>query len=184
MPKDRYGGAGRSGLRCTAPAGVAVRTASRVRQWVAVLPAPLGRLATAELATEMEAAGPPAGVRKLALEAVGDRYAQPTVLLDVPEDCPAVLEETFGPTLTIAKVPDMDEAVRRTNASAYGLGATVFSRARGTELARQIRSGMVAVNSVSSFAAIPSLPFGGVKQSGFGRVHGPAGLREFAAAKA
>ncbi|HEX2810088.1 MAG TPA: hypothetical protein VHN80_28320, partial [Kineosporiaceae bacterium] len=71
-PKDRYGGAGRSGLRCPAPAGVAVRTASRVRQWVAVLPAPLGRLATAVLATEMlateiEAAGPPAGVRELGL---------------------------------------------------------------------------------------------------------------------
>jgi acyl-CoA reductase-like NAD-dependent aldehyde dehydrogenase len=117
-------------------------------------------------------------------DAVGDRYVQPTVLLDVPEDCSAVTEETFGPTLTIAKVPDMDEAVRRTNASSYGLGATVYSRARGTELARRIHSGMVAVNSVISFAAIPSLPFGGVKQSGFGRIHGPDGLREFAAAKA
>lgn len=118
------------------------------------------------------------------LDAVGDRYVQPTVLLEVPEDCSAVLEETFGPTLTITKVPDMDDAVRRANASSYGLGATVFSRARGTELARRIRSGMVAVNSVISFAAIPSLPFGGVKQSGFGRVHGPDGLREFTTAKA
>ena len=61
------------------------------------------------------------------LDAVGERYVQPTVLLDVPEDCPAVTEETFGPTLTIAKVPDMDEAVRRANASSYGLGAAVFS---------------------------------------------------------
>jgi acyl-CoA reductase-like NAD-dependent aldehyde dehydrogenase len=117
-------------------------------------------------------------------DAVGDRYVQPTVLLDVPEDSCAVKEETFGPTLTIAKVADMDEAVRRTNASAYGLGAAVYSRTRGTELARRIDAGMVAVNSVISFAAIASLPFGGIKQSGFGRIHGPDGLREFAAPKA
>ena len=116
--------------------------------------------------------------------AVGDRYVQPTVLLDVPEDSCAVTEETFGPTLTIARVPDMDEAVRRTNASCYGLGAAVFSRRRGVQLARRIQSGMVSVNSVISFAAIPSLPFGGVKQSGFGRIHGPDGLREFTSAKA
>ena len=93
-------------------------------------------------------------------------------------------EETFGPTLTIAKVPSMDEAVRRANASPYGLGATVFSGAHGTQLARRIRAGMVSVNSVISFAAIPSLPWGGVGQSGFGRIHGPDGLREFTAAKA
>ena len=118
------------------------------------------------------------------LDAVGERYVQPTVLTGVPEDSVAVTEETFGPTLTIAKVPDMDEAVRRANASAYGLGATVFSRAHGTRLARRIRAGMVSINSVISFAAIPSLPWGGVGQSGFGRIHGPDGLREFAAAKA
>ena len=51
------------------------------------------------------------------LDAVGERYVQPTVLADVPEDSLAVTEETFGPTLTIAKVPGMDEAVRRANAS-------------------------------------------------------------------
>ena len=66
------------------------------------------------------------------LDAVGERYVQPTVLTGVPEDSVAVTEETFGPTLTIAKVPDMDEAVRRANATPYGLGATVFSRAHGT----------------------------------------------------
>jgi acyl-CoA reductase-like NAD-dependent aldehyde dehydrogenase len=119
------------------------------------------------------------------LDAVGERYVQPTVLLDVPEDCLAVTEETFGPTLTIAKVPDMDEAVRRTNASSYGLGAAVFSRTHGTQLARRIRAGLVAVNSVTiSFAGMPSLPWGGVGQSGFGRIHGADGLREFTAAKA
>jgi acyl-CoA reductase-like NAD-dependent aldehyde dehydrogenase len=118
------------------------------------------------------------------LDAVGERFVQPTVLVDVPEDSLAVTEETFGPTLTIAKVRDMDEAVEKANASRYGLGATVFSRARGLELARRIRSGMASVNQVISFAAIPSLPFGGVGDSGFGRIHGEDGLKEFTRPKA
>jgi acyl-CoA reductase-like NAD-dependent aldehyde dehydrogenase len=78
----------------------------------------------------------------------------------------------------------MDEAVEKANASRYGLGATVFSRARGLELARRIRSGMASVNQVISFAAIPSLPFGGVGDSGFGRIHGEDGLKEFTRPKA
>ena len=118
------------------------------------------------------------------VEAVGDRFVQPTVLVDVPEDSKAVTDETFGPTLTIARVRDMDEAVEKANATRYGLGNTVFSRSRGVELARRLRSGMVAVNSVISFAGIPSLPFGGVGDSGFGRIHGADGLREFARSKA
>jgi acyl-CoA reductase-like NAD-dependent aldehyde dehydrogenase len=118
------------------------------------------------------------------VESVGERYVQPTVLVDVPEDSTAVTDETFGPTLTIAKVRDMDEAVSRANATRYGLGNTVFAKARAMELAERLRSGMVAINSVISFAGIPSLPFGGVGDSGFGRIHGPDGLREFARSKA
>lgn len=117
-------------------------------------------------------------------DAVDDRYARPTVLVDVPDDSVANTEETFGPTLTIARVGSMDEAVERANATRYGLGATVFSKARGPELARRLRTGMTAVNSVISFAGIPSLPFGGVGDSGFGRIHGADGLREFARPKA
>ena len=117
-------------------------------------------------------------------DAVGERFVQPTVLVDVPEDSEAVQEETFGPTVTVAKVRDMDEAIERTNATPYGLGSTVFSKARGMELASRIRSGMTAVNGVITFAAIPSLPFGGVGDSGFGRIHGPDGLKEFTFAKA
>jgi acyl-CoA reductase-like NAD-dependent aldehyde dehydrogenase len=117
------------------------------------------------------------------LDAVGDRYVQPTVLIDVPEESSAVTEETFGPTLTIARVADMDEAIRLANASSFGLGASVFSGTRGMELARRLQAGMVSVNSVIAFAGIPALPFGGVKQSGFGRVHGADGLREFAQPK-
>ncbi|MCW2866466.1 MAG: gabD2 3 [Marmoricola sp.] len=117
-------------------------------------------------------------------DAVGDRFVQPTVLVDVPEDSLAVTEETFGPTVTVARVRDMDEAVTLTNAGRYGLGATVFSAKRGPEIARRLRSGMTSINSVIAFAGVPGLPFGGVGDSGFGRIHGPDGLKEFTYAKA
>ena len=117
-------------------------------------------------------------------DAVGDPFIQPTVLAGVPEDSTAITEETFGPTVTVNKVRDMDEAVTLANGTSYGLGSTVFSRARGPELARRLRSGMTAINGVISFAGIPSLPFGGVGDSGFGRIHGPDGLKEFTYAKA
>jgi acyl-CoA reductase-like NAD-dependent aldehyde dehydrogenase len=118
------------------------------------------------------------------IDAVGERYVQPTILVDVPEDSLAVREETFGPTVTVAKVRDMDDAVERTNATRYGLGSTVFSKARGMEIAERIRSGMTAINGVITFAGVPALPFGGVGDSGFGRIHGPDGLREFTYSKA
>src|SRR5690606_9912568 len=116
--------------------------------------------------------------------AVGERFVRPTVLVDVPEDCSAVREETFGPTVTIAKVADMDEAIEKANDSPYGLGSTVFSKSRGMELARRLRTGQTAINAPLSFAGIASLPFGGSGESGFGRIHGPEGLREFARPKA
>ena len=118
------------------------------------------------------------------VDAVGERFVQPTILVDVPEDSLAVQEETFGPTVTVAKVKDMDEAIEKTNATRYGLASTVFSKERGMELAGRIRSGMTAVNGVITFAGVPSLPFGGVGDSGFGRIHGPDGLKEFTYAKA
>jgi succinate-semialdehyde dehydrogenase / glutarate-semialdehyde dehydrogenase len=106
------------------------------------------------------------------------------VLVDVPEDAAAVTEETFGPTLTVTRVADVDEAVAKTNASAYGLGAAVFARTGGEAIARRIRSGMTSVNSALTYAAVGALPFGGIGDSGFGRIHGDDGLREFAWAKA
>jgi len=126
------------------------------------------------------------GGRVLTGGGVAGAYVEPTVLVDVPEDAAAVTEETFGPTVTVARVRDADEALERANASAYGLAGAVFtkSRRRGIELARRMRSGMTSVNSVISFAAVPALPFGGVGESGFGRIHGADGLREFTRAKA
>ena len=80
----------------------------------------------------------------------------------------------------------VDEALRRTNGTAYGLAGAVFARSgrRGVEIARRVRSGMTSVNGVITFATVPGLPFGGVGESGFGRIHGDDGLREFTRAKA
>ncbi len=117
-------------------------------------------------------------------DSVGDRFIQPVILTDVSQDSCAITEETFGPTMTVNRVRDMDEAVELANGTNFGLGSTVFSKSRGPELARRIRSGMTAINSVISFAGIPALPFGGVGDSGFGRIHGADGLKEFTYAKA
>ncbi|MEV0681937.1 aldehyde dehydrogenase family protein [Actinosynnema sp. NPDC050436] len=118
------------------------------------------------------------------LESIRPPYVEPVVLVDVPDDSTAVTDETFGPTLVVTRVADADEAVRRANSLPYGLGATVFSRNRGEELADRLRCGMVSVNSVLAYASVPGLPFGGVGDSGFGRIHGEDGLREFAYAHA
>ncbi|MER7458484.1 aldehyde dehydrogenase family protein [Micromonospora sp. NPDC126480] len=117
-------------------------------------------------------------------DAVQPPYVHPTVLVDVPEDSAAVREETFGPTLTINPVRDADEAVARANALPYGLGGSVFGRRRAVAVAARLRSGMASVNSALTFAGMSTLPFGGVGESGFGRIHGEDGLREFAHAKA
>lgn len=116
-------------------------------------------------------------------DSVRSPFVDPVVLVDVPEDNEAVTDETFGPTLTVAKVRDADEAVRRANTSRYGLGAAVFGRRRARDIAARLRCGMVALNGVISYAAVPTLPFGGVGDSGFGRIHGEDGLREFTRVK-
>ena len=116
--------------------------------------------------------------------AVQPPYVHPTVLVDVPEESAAVREETFGPTLTISRVRDADEAVTRANALPYGLGGSVFGRRRAVAIARRLRSGMASINSTLTFAGMSTLPFGGVGDSGFGRIHGEDGLREFGRAKA
>ena len=113
-------------------------------------------------------------------------FVGPVILADVPEESRAVTEETFGPTVTVTKVADLDEGVSLANASSYGLGGSIFARNKKAAMAaaRTLRSGMTAVNSVISFASVPALPFGGSGDSGFGRIHGADGLREFAQPKA
>lgn len=120
------------------------------------------------------------------MSSVRKPYIEPIILTDVPEQSSAVTEETFGPTITVARVSDVAEGIRRANATRYGLAAAVFTKnkKRALSAARALRCGMTAINAVSAFAAIPELPFGGVGDSGFGRIHGADGLREFARAKA
>jgi aldehyde dehydrogenase (NAD+) len=106
-------------------------------------------------------------------------FVQPVILLDVPEDSAAMREETFGPIIIINRVKNMQEAIQLANASQYGLGANVWSKRKGKRIASALECGMVAINSTFSFAAVASVPFGGVKDSGYGRVHGPEGLLEY-----
>ena len=111
-------------------------------------------------------------------------FVEPVVLVDVAADAAAEQEETFGPTLTVSRVADTDEAIARANGTTYGLGAAVYSAHDGKRIASKLRAGMVSINSAITFAAVPSIPFGGVGDSGFGRIHGPDGLREFTWAQA
>jgi acyl-CoA reductase-like NAD-dependent aldehyde dehydrogenase len=120
------------------------------------------------------------------MQSIRRPYVDPVILADVPETSLSVQDETFGPTLTVTKVADLDEGVALANASRYALGASVFvrSKKRALAVARAMRSGMTSINSVIGYATVPALPYGGIGDSGFGRIHGPDGLREFTRAKA
>ena len=106
-------------------------------------------------------------------------FMQPTILTDVNPDNPAFKEEFFGPVAMFFRVKDEDEAVLLANDSPFGLGGSVFTQdiERGKRVARKIDTGMMFINSgaVSS----PELPFGGVKNSGYGRELSGAGIQEF-----
>ena len=106
-------------------------------------------------------------------------FFRPTVLASVTPDMPAFREETFGPAAAVVRVRDADEAVRVANDSAYGLGASLWTRdaALGERLARRIESGSVFINGI--VASDPRLPFGGIKRSGYGRELSAFGAREF-----
>src|SRR6516164_2025217 len=120
------------------------------------------------------------------MQSIRRPYVDPVILADVPERSLAIQDETFGPTITVTKVADLAEGAALANASRYALGSTVFagSRKRGMAAARAMHSGMTAINSVIGFSTVPALPYGGNGDSGFGRIHGPDGLREFTRAKA
>src|SRR5215475_7162154 len=108
-------------------------------------------------------------------------YVGPVILADVPETSAAVTDETFGPTMTVNPVADLAEGVKLANCGRYGLGGSVFAKNKRDAMnaARALRSGMTSINSVISYASVPALPFGGSGESGFGRIHGADGLREF-----
>jgi len=110
----------------------------------------------------------------------GDGYFyQPTVLADTGPGMAAFDEETFGPLAAITVARDDEDAVRLANATAYGLGLSIWTSdpGRGVALARRITSGAAFVNAI--VASDPRLPFGGTKRSGYGRELAAAGIREF-----
>jgi succinate-semialdehyde dehydrogenase/glutarate-semialdehyde dehydrogenase len=115
-----------------------------------------------------------------------DSFFQPTVITDVDHTMTLMTEETFGPVLPIMAVADAGEAVRLANDSVYGLNASVWSRDVTTarSVARSLQSGNVCVNDVVTSYGLVELPFGGEKQSGLGRRHGPGGLRKYAITQA
>jgi succinate-semialdehyde dehydrogenase/glutarate-semialdehyde dehydrogenase len=106
-------------------------------------------------------------------------FYQPTILTDIPDDAPAATEELFGPVAAVFEVDSEEGAVDRANDTDYGLGATVWTndRQRGEEIAQEIEAGCVFVNEfVTSHL---ELPFGGIKNSGYGRELSSDGIREF-----
>jgi len=112
-------------------------------------------------------------------EAVGPCF-QATLLADVPEDSELAREETFGPVLAVEVAGSADEAVERANATAYGLSAGIITSDpdRGFALAQRLESGIVHVND-QPVGDEPQMPFGGVKDSGWGRFGGQAVIDEF-----
>jgi succinate-semialdehyde dehydrogenase/glutarate-semialdehyde dehydrogenase len=106
-------------------------------------------------------------------------FYPPTVLAGVKPGNAAFDEELFGPVAALIEAKDEADAVRLANATTFGLGAAVFTRdlKRGERVARQFESGAAFVNSL--VASDPRLPFGGVKESGYGRELGSFGIKEF-----
>jgi succinate-semialdehyde dehydrogenase/glutarate-semialdehyde dehydrogenase len=107
-------------------------------------------------------------------------FHEPTVVTNVDHSMEIMTEETFGPVLPIMTFKTDEEAVRLANDSIYGLTAAVFTGdiARGRRLAERIDAGTVMVNEVVYTHAIAQTPWGGVKQSGYGRTHGRLGMLE------
>ena len=112
-------------------------------------------------------------------------YYPATVLADLAPGMPAYDDEIFGPVASVIHARDDEDAMRLANESRYGLGGGIFSKdeARALTLARDhFDTGMIRINSFG--AADPNMPFGGVKDSGYGREHGGFGMKEFVNVKA
>jgi len=140
------------------------------------------RAAIADQVDRSIAAGARTVIGGAAGEGAGFFY-QPTILDHIVPGMAAFDEETFGPAAAIIRARDTDETIALANRTAFGLGASIWTRdtQRGLDLARRIDAGAVFVNAM--VASDPRVPFGGIKASGYGRELGDLGLREFTNAK-
>ncbi len=145
----------------------------------------IGPLATEEIASgvdEQVRSSVAAGAQVLTggerLERPGFYYA-PTVLANIPEEAPAYREEVFGPVASLFRVRNIEEAIALANDSPFGLGSSAWTADEGERrrFIEELEAGMVFVNAM--VASDPRLPFGGVKESGYGRELGVHGIREF-----
>lgn len=109
----------------------------------------------------------------------GSCFFQPTVLIDVPADAALSSEETFGPLAALFKFEDEEDVITRANDTEVGLAGYFFTQdvSRTYRVAEKMAVGMVAVNS--GIVSQPCIPFGGIKQSGFGREGGKSGMDEY-----
>ena len=145
----------------------------------------LGPLASADAVTSLHAdvrKTVDAGARLLTgghpLKRPGNFYA-PTVLTDIPKESPAYREEFFGPVASIFRAKNLDDAIRIANDSRFGLGASAWTNddQERERFINELEAGMVFINKM--VASDTRIPFGGVKQSGYGRELGVHGIREF-----
>ena len=145
----------------------------------------VGPLATAAILDEVEQQVRDSVARGARLLVGGQRLARPGnwfapgVLTAIPNDAPAYREEVFGPVALLFRVASADEAIALANDSPFGLGASVWTadEAEARRFATELDAGSVFVNAM--VASDPRYPFGGVKESGYGRELGAYGLREF-----
>lgn len=115
------------------------------------------------------------------LDTLGAHYMAPIILTDVPLDADVWTTETFGPVIVVKRVKDEAEAIQLANDSDYGLTASIWTenRQRGLKLARQLHVGNVGVNDHVTSSSDPHLPWGGVKDTGMGRIRSEEGILSF-----
>ena len=106
-------------------------------------------------------------------------FMQPTILTDIKPDNPAFRDEFFGPVALVFRVKNEDEAIALANDSDFGLGGSVWTKdvARGKRVASRVDTGMMFINNIDWTDA--ELPFGGIKNSGYGRELGDMGIQQF-----